>query len=118
MKVQLLGDVIDLQKIYKIGEIIATPYSNTKISDILSYGFTIYFVNHINNEVSIQPHIIAANQGGENPYHPHDKFIRPWKTYENEALRLIMGVRDNLIRLWNDNEPEYPEIEFGKPKFD
>jgi hypothetical protein len=100
MKISLLGDIIDTDNIYQVTPIWAQEliFCVEKDGAVGNVGFTIKFFN--------QKKIDIIKDSGA------------WSDYEKakvageERLQQVTKLREELIKIWSNNQSSIPKLEF------
>lgn len=114
--ISINGNLLDLSKLYRIGEIVVHYYS-LQTKHVINFQFTLYFLNHKDFTVSISPHNLAV-ENGEHPYQAMEHYQKQtWQEYEREARRLIDKLLTKISIAWAKSLVEYPRLEFDSPDY-
>lgn len=92
MKVSVLGNIIDTEDIYMITKV---------MEDLNNYSFEIKFFNHKEFTVST---------------YYHNVYDSSKNSKENNELKKekVSKLRDELIKLWSNNQSDILKLEFTK----
>jgi hypothetical protein len=112
MKVILRGNLIDISLIYSITEI--TNYNNDIRDTYFSYAenpsFQINFIGE--NSLIIEEKWLKVSTNNNSSYNPmYGLFVTEFEFPKwKESYEKLKKTRDELVRLWLDNQTEIPII--------
>lgn len=102
MKVIIEGSLIDLEKIYKITEV---------VDEDGFYSFKIKFINKIEEEIYLSKH--------SSIYISRESIIEDMKRSKEEKSKIeletkdkVVQLRDKLVKLWLENQTDIPVLKF------
>lgn len=110
MKINILGETIDLTQVYKIGEIVTYPEN-------AGFGFFMTFLNKTESVVRIST---FSKLPWETP-EEYDKAADGIFYEPNKSKRLALAkesltnLRNQIVKVWMQNQSTLPSFEFEKP---